>query len=80
MRRSRHEQIARLEGFGAWLKANGEGIYGTRPWTRFDGKTECGVDVRFTQKPGALYVHLLGTPVSSASSSSPATTCRSRRM
>lgn len=56
------EQIVRLKGFGAWLKANGEGIYGTRPWTRFDGKTECGIDVRFTQKPGALYVHLLGTP------------------
>ncbi len=59
------EQIARLKGFGAWLKANGEGIYGTRPWTRFDGKTECGLEVRFTQKPGALYVHLLGTPARS---------------
>jgi alpha-L-fucosidase len=56
------EQLARLKGFGAWLKANGEGIYGTRPWTRFDGMTECGIAVRFTQKPGALYVHLLGTP------------------
>jgi alpha-L-fucosidase len=56
------EQIARLKGFGAWLKANGEGIYGTRPWVRFDGMTECGIAVRFTQKPGALYVHLLGTP------------------
>ncbi|MGZ6022041.1 MAG: alpha-L-fucosidase [Rhizomicrobium sp.] len=58
------EQIARLKGFGAWLNANGEGIYGTRPWSRFDGKTECGVTVRFTQKPGVLYVHLLGTPAS----------------
>ncbi|HLJ51848.1 MAG TPA: alpha-L-fucosidase, partial [Rhizomicrobium sp.] len=56
------EQIARLKGFGAWLRANGEAIYGTRPWTRFDGKTQCGVDVRFTAKPDALYVHLLGTP------------------
>jgi alpha-L-fucosidase len=56
------EQLARLRGFGAWLKANGEGIYGTRPWTRFSGKTECGIEVRFTQKPGALYIHLLGTP------------------
>src|SRR5262249_43583538 len=26
------EQVSRLEGFGAWLKANGEAIYGTRPW------------------------------------------------
>lgn len=56
------EQLARLEGFGRWLRANGEGIYGTRPWTRFDGKTECGIDVRFTRKADALYVHLLGTP------------------
>jgi alpha-L-fucosidase len=56
------EQLARLKGFGFWLKANGEGVYGTRPWTRFDGMTECGVDVRFTHKAGALYVHLLGTP------------------
>ena len=32
------------------------------PGRRFDGKTACGIDVRFTQKPGELYVHLLGTP------------------
>jgi len=56
------EQRARLKGFGTWLRANGEGIYGTRPWTRFAGKTADGIDVRFTQKPGVLYVHLLGTP------------------
>ncbi len=56
------EQLARLKGFGAWAKANGEGIYGTRSWTRFDGVTQCGVPVRFTQKDGALYAHLLGTP------------------
>jgi alpha-L-fucosidase len=56
------EQLARLKGFGAWLKANGEGIYGTRPWTRFEGLTQCGVPVRFTQKDGVVYAHLLGTP------------------
>jgi alpha-L-fucosidase len=56
------EQQARLEGFGGWLKANGEGIYGTRPWTRFGGVSECGVPLRFMQKRGALYVHLLGMP------------------
>ena len=56
------EQIARLKGFGAWLKANGEGIYGTRPWTRFDGKTADGTPVRFMQKGTSLYAHLLGTP------------------
>ncbi len=56
------EQRARLKGFGRWLRANGEGIYGTRPWIRFDGKTADGIDVRFTQRPGVLYIHLLGTP------------------
>ncbi len=56
------EQLARLKGFGQWLRANGEGIYRTRPWTRFAGRTSDGIEVRFTQKPGALYAHLLGTP------------------
>jgi alpha-L-fucosidase len=53
------EQVARLKGFGAWLKANGEAIYGTRPWSRAEGRTTDGCNVRFTAKPGALYVHLL---------------------
>ncbi len=58
------EQLARLEGFGRWLRANGEGIHGTRPWTRFAGETADGIAVRFTQKSGTLYAHLLGTPKS----------------
>ena len=56
------EQVHRLEGFGMWLRANGEAIYGTRPWVRSEGKTECGIPLRFTTKPGALYVHLIGAP------------------
>jgi|HubBroStandDraft_6_1064221.scaffolds.fasta_scaffold27799_1 alpha-L-fucosidase len=56
------EQIARLKGFGEWLRANGEGIYGTRPWRRAEGKTDGGLDVRFVQKAGALYGHILGAP------------------
>jgi alpha-L-fucosidase len=60
------EQVARLKGFGAWAQANGEGIYGTHPWTRFEGRTADGIPVRFTQKTGALYIHLLGTPASGA--------------
>jgi len=57
------EQAARLKGLGDWLKANGEGIYGTRPWAvRAEGQTSDGTQVRFTAKPGALYAHLLGTP------------------
>jgi alpha-L-fucosidase len=56
------EQIARLKGFGSWLKANGEGIYGTRPWTRAEGKTSDGGRVRFMTKEGKLFAHLLDTP------------------
>ena len=53
-------QRERLEGLGAWLSTNGEAIYGTRPWTRADGKTADGTEVRYTQKGEALYVIVLG--------------------
>jgi alpha-L-fucosidase len=56
------EQIGRLEGFGTWLRANGEAIYGTHPWTRAEGKMDCGTSVRFTAMPGVLYAHLIGAP------------------
>jgi alpha-L-fucosidase len=55
-------QIARLRGFGNWLRANSEGIYGTRPWTRAQGQTTDGLGVRFAAKDGGLYIHLLATP------------------
>jgi alpha-L-fucosidase len=56
------EQMARLEGFGRWLEANGEAIYGTRPWLRAEGRTSEGGRVRFTQKGDVLYAHLLDAP------------------
>jgi alpha-L-fucosidase len=56
------EQIARLKGFGVWSRANGDGIYGTRPWSRAEGRTRDGGNVRFAAKPGALFAHLLQTP------------------
>ena len=35
---------------------------GTRPWTRAESTTACGVPVRFTRRDSSLYALLLGTP------------------
>lgn len=61
-------QMERLKALGAWLKQNGEAIYGTKPWTRANGTTNQAdakgkpVEVRFTQKDGNLYATLLSKP------------------
>jgi alpha-L-fucosidase len=46
-----------LLGIGAWLKVNGDAIYGTRPWTKFmEGATARGsVNFHFTTKGDTLY-------------------------
>ena len=66
-----------LQAIGAWLRANGEAIYGTRPWrvygegpTRIPGgaftDTErdafTGADIRYTARGRALYALVLGRP------------------
>jgi alpha-L-fucosidase len=55
-------QRERLLGLGRWLDANGEAIFGTRPWIRAEGSTGEGVDVRFTHREEALYAILLDRP------------------
>lgn len=59
-------QRDRLLALGNWLAVNGEAIYDTEPWHVADSTTDGGIPVRFTQKPGALYATLLGTPTESS--------------
>jgi alpha-L-fucosidase len=69
-------QAAYLTAFGDFLKINGEGIYGTRPWKTCgegplkmkDGrqgenhKAFSQDDIRFTTKDGVLYAFVLARP------------------
>jgi alpha-L-fucosidase len=55
-------QRAALDGLGAWLKANGEAIYGTRPWARYGDTLPGGGEARYTVKEGALYVIVTKRP------------------
>ncbi|HEX8302657.1 alpha-L-fucosidase [Sphingomonas sp.] len=49
-----------LLGIGRWLQANGEAIYGTRPWMKFG---EGGADgVRFTRRGRSVYAIALSWP------------------
>ncbi len=72
----REQQI--LREIGAWLKTNGEAIYGTRPWVKFgEGPTQTAAgsftdktekkaftaeDFRFTTKGKTLYAIALAWP------------------
>ena len=54
------ESVVRLRAVGAWLKANGQSIYGTSP-TAF-GEELKSKDWRCTTKPGKYFIHLFQWP------------------
>jgi alpha-L-fucosidase len=56
------EQQAPLRGLGSWLAANGEAIYGSRPWVVSESETAEGTPVRFTKSGEGVYALVMGTP------------------
>ena len=70
------KQAAYLRAFGEWIKINGEGIYGTRPWKTYgEGPTKIvtkrtgenlkdysAADIRFTTRGDDLFVFVLAPP------------------
>ena len=69
------ESVELLKGMGQWLKVNGEGIYGTRPYTIFgEGPTMVkggqyaamteltANDFRFTTKGDTVFAFICGQP------------------
>lgn len=74
-------EVAFLQGFSRWIKVNGEGIFGSRPWRVFgEGPTVIPPgreaekplpytqdDVRFTVKNGKLYLFVMAPPTQTLS-------------
>jgi alpha-L-fucosidase len=71
------DEVAILEALAAWMKVNGEAIFGTRPWRIYgegptqvhagmfgesDSKPFTAQDIRFTTRRGALYALALAWP------------------
>jgi len=56
-------QASRLRALGAWMKTNGEAIYGTRLWAERQKDTlEGGAEVFYTRKGKNLYAIIAGMP------------------
>ncbi len=55
-------QQAPLRGLGGWLAANGEAIYGSRPWGITESVTADGTPLRFTQSGEGVYALVMGMP------------------
>ena len=56
------EQLSRLRALGAWVKPNGEAIFGTRPWDKPEAETSDGLPVRITRKGDTVNLILWGRP------------------
>lgn len=56
------QQIEPLRGLGEWLTANGEAIFGTRPWRSAATTTTEGTEVRFTSIGETTYAILTELP------------------
>ncbi len=54
------DQQKLLLEIGRWLEVNGEGIYGTRPWTRSGEGEKDTTQFRFTAKKNVIYAFALG--------------------
>ncbi len=59
-------QSLRLDWLGHLTRTYGEALFGTRPWKVAEGKTLCGLPVRFTCNGSTLFAWLLGVPSSNA--------------
>jgi alpha-L-fucosidase len=55
-------QQAPLRGLGEWLAANGEAVYGSRPWVVAESSTADGTSLRFTKSGEGIYALVLGMP------------------
>jgi alpha-L-fucosidase len=55
-------QQAPLRGLGEWLAANGEAIYGSRPWVVAESSTSDGTPLRYTKSGEGIYALVLGMP------------------
>ena len=53
-------QVDRLRCLGAWLKENGEAIYGTKPYSRQQEQLASDVTIYFTRKDHHVYLILDG--------------------
>ncbi|MGB3376568.1 MAG: alpha-L-fucosidase [Microbacterium sp.] len=54
-------QRAAMRELGAWMAANGDAVYGTRPWIRFGEAV--GAPVRYTRSGAGVHVHALDPSV-----------------